>query len=98
MTQDTLESNALYEKQKHFENIYGQIRGYACLASLITNCKASGKLLDLIINDQVFAIGMSILSSDSCSIDKKQTPERENNNQPWHRCNAQYVCMIKLMH
>ena len=85
----------MYEKQKHFENIYGKIRGYACLASLKTQSRASGKVLDLVCDDHFFVKALSNFTSDSQSTGKNETPEKKHNIQ--HRCNAQYICMIKLM-
>ena len=82
------------QETKYFEIIYEQIRGYACLAYLITKNKCWDLLLDLIVDDQVFTFRCCRFSLRVHVLPIKLNTGKKGNNQHMALCNAQYVCVI----
>ena len=59
-----------------------------CFINIFLTCR---------LRTRIRQLASLVFASDSHSIDKRQTPERKQFS-TWHPCNAQYVCMSKLLH
>ena len=77
--QNTLESNASYKIQKHFEIIDGQIRGYACLALENQSICVRNKCLNCPLGSSIHRLALLAFSSDHVLPEGTNTGKKNNN-------------------